>query len=57
MMMVAGATAAQALLIEPALDELVVKGNVTLLWIIPGGFFCAAVIKGCLLYTSDAADE
>ena len=46
MMMVAGATAAQALLIEPALDELVVKGNVTLLWIIPGGFFCAAVIKG-----------
>ena len=34
------------MLIEPALDELVVKGNVALLWIIPGGFFCAAVIKG-----------
>ena len=46
MIIVAGATAAQALLIEPALDELVVKGNVALLWIIPGGFFCAAVIKG-----------
>tara|TARA_B100000686_G_scaffold290173_1_gene317412 strand:+ start:379 stop:2067 length:1689 start_codon:yes stop_codon:yes gene_type:complete len=46
MIVVAGATAAQALLIEPALDELVVKGNVALLWLIPGGFFCAAVIKG-----------
>jgi len=50
MIIVAGATAAQALLIEPALDELVVKGNAALLWIIPGGFFCAAVTKGFANY-------
>ncbi len=50
MIIVAGSTGAQAKLVEPALDKLLVAGNEALLWVIPIGFLIAAIVKGCGSY-------
>jgi len=46
MIVVALATGAQARLIEPALNKLLVEGNESLLWVIPLAFLVISMIKG-----------
>lgn len=50
MVLVALTTAGQAKLIEPALDEVLVAGNRTLVWLLPIAFLGIAVLKGFASY-------
>ncbi len=50
MLVVAASTGAQARLIEPALNELLVNGNRVLLWVLPLTFLALSVTKGCANY-------
>ena len=50
MVIAAACTAALASLIEPALNEVMVKGDKVLLWVLPLAFFGISVLKGCAKY-------
>ena len=50
MIITAAATAAMAKLVEPALNDLLVKPDETLLWLLPLGFLVTAMVKGAANY-------
>ncbi len=51
MTVIAATTGAQARLVEPALNELLVKGNAFLAWVIPAAYLGLATTKGLSNYT------
>ena len=50
MILAAAATGAQAWMVKPALDELLVEGNEELLWILPAAFVGIVTVKGLATY-------
>jgi ATP-binding cassette, subfamily B, bacterial MsbA len=50
MMLVAGATAANAWLMQPVLDEVFLNKNREMLYLVPAAIFAVALIKGCSTY-------
>ncbi len=50
MILAAAATGAQAYMVQPALDELLVEGNEALLWILPLAFIGIVAVKGLSTY-------
>jgi subfamily B ATP-binding cassette protein MsbA len=50
MILAAAATGAQAYMVQPALDELLVEGNEKLLWILPLAFVGIVLVKGLSTY-------
>jgi subfamily B ATP-binding cassette protein MsbA len=50
MIITAAATAAMAKLVEPALNDLLVKPDESLLWLLPLGFLVIAMVKGAANY-------
>ncbi|MEN8194885.1 MAG: ABC transporter transmembrane domain-containing protein [Pseudomonadota bacterium] len=50
MILAAAATGAQAWMVKPALDELLVEGNEELLWILPVAFIGIVLVKGLATY-------
>ncbi|MBI1275928.1 ATP-binding cassette domain-containing protein [bacterium] len=50
MLLEAGSTAANAWLMQPVLDDVFIKKNETLLWIIPGAVFLLAIVKAFATY-------
>jgi subfamily B ATP-binding cassette protein MsbA len=50
MIITAAATAAMAKLVEPELNDLLVKPDETLLWLLPLGFLVTAMVKGAANY-------
>ncbi|MCK5621894.1 MAG: ATP-binding cassette domain-containing protein, partial [Alphaproteobacteria bacterium] len=50
MILAAAATGAQAWMVKPALDELLVEGNEELLWILPLAFVGIVMVKGFATY-------
>lgn len=50
MVITAAATAAMAKLVEPAMNDLLVKPDESLLWLLPLGFLVTAMVKGAANY-------
>lgn len=50
MVLAAAATGAQAYMVQPALDELLVEGNEALLWVLPLAFVGIVTVKGLATY-------
>ncbi len=50
MIVVAVSVGAQARLVEPALDKVLVEGNRTLVWVLPLAFLGVAIVKGFATY-------
>ena len=50
MLLVAGATAANAWLMQPVLDEVFLKRNREMLYLVPAAILTVALIKGCATY-------
>lgn len=50
MVLAAAATGAQVQMVQPALDELLVEGNESLLWILPLAFVAIIMVKGLATY-------
>ena len=50
MIVVAASVGAQARLVEPALDKVLVEGNRTLVWVLPLAFLGVAIVKGLASY-------
>ena len=50
MIVIAASVGAQARLVEPALDKVLVEGSKTLLWVLPLAFLGVAIVKGFASY-------
>ncbi len=50
MILATAATATQAYMVQPALDELLVEGNEKMLWILPAAFVGIVLVKGLATY-------